>query len=331
MGYKSFLRSAGSAMRQIERDSIRRQKEYERRRKEYSKLKEVEQAKLEVEEYENYLELIQSLHKDCNECIEWEEITKTTKPTQLTVFNENEKKSTDAYNNYRPSFIDNIFKLLEKKKQKLLKNIEKAKQKDKEINERNIDEYNNKLNEWEKSVNIATNVLKGNSEIYMEVVKEMSPFEEIENIGSKINFNVIKNDFMEIDFNVLEDKVIPKEIKGLLKSGKLTVKQMPVGKFNEIYQDYVCSAVLRISREIFALLPIEKVLINAISNMLNTKTGHKEDMVIISVLIPRKTLTTINFENIDPSDSMKNFVHNGNFNKSKGFSSVDKIDSNKYL
>ena len=37
----------------------------------------------------------------------------------------------------------------------------------------------------------------------------------------------------------------------------------------------------------------------------------------------------LNLETIDPSDSMRNFVHNMNFSKTKGFSVIEKVELEK--
>jgi hypothetical protein len=125
--------------------------------------------------------------------------------------------------------------------------------------------------------------------------------------------------------HVNSDEVIPSEVKGLLKSGKLSVKKMPKTRFYELYQDYVCGCVLRVARELFALLPIEMVIVNAVGNLLNTQTGYMEEQPILSVAIPRKTLEGLNFEMLDPSDSMSNFIHRMTFRKTKGFSAVETL------
>ena len=100
---------------------------------------------------------------------------------------------------------------------------------------------------------------------------------------------------------------------------------MPKTKFYEIYQDYVCGCVLRIARELFALLPIEMTVITANGKAVNTKTGYLEDQPILSVAIPRETLSGLNFNLLDPSDSMANFVHMMKFMKTKGFQQVETL------
>lgn len=70
--------------------------------------------------------------------------------------------------------------------------------------------------------------------------------------------------------------------------------------------------------------------VTAVSELLNPKTGHIEEQPILSVAIPRSTLDRLNFEMIDPSDSMENFVHNMNFSKTKGFSAVERIRASDF-
>jgi hypothetical protein len=82
---------------------------------------------------------------------------------------------------------------------------------------------------------------------------------------------------------------------------------------------------LRVARELFALLPLEAAIVTASANVLNTGTGHIENQPIVSVMIPRKTLAMLNFQTLDPSDSLKNFVHQMDFKKTKGFAPVKKI------
>jgi len=89
--------------------------------------------------------------------------------------------------------------------------------------------------------------------------------------------------------------------------------------YYELYQDHICSAVLRVAREIFAHLPVDRVRINALSKIVNSQTGHLENSIILSVIIPRETLKLLNLRSIDPSDSMQNFVHAMNFRKTQGF------------
>ena len=66
-------------------------------------------------------------------------------------------------------------------------------------------------------------------------------------------------------------------------------------------------------------------IITATGSLLNTKTGYFEEKPILSIAIPKSASENLNFEQIDPSDSMSNFVHRMDFKKSKGFSEVEFI------
>jgi hypothetical protein len=101
---------------------------------------------------------------------------------------------------------------------------------------------------------------------------------------------------------------------------------MPLGKFNEAYQDYVCSAALRMAREAFAVLPIHTLYLHAHETKLATSTGHESIEPILSVKFDRATLEGLNFGLLDPSDSMQNFEHNMKVMKTKGFQVVEEVE-----
>jgi hypothetical protein len=102
---------------------------------------------------------------------------------------------------------------------------------------------------------------------------------------------------------------------------------MAKGKFNEVYQDYVCSCVLRVANEIFSVIPDSKVVVTAVDELLNSKTGHLEESPILSVCVSMHTLESLNMDAIEPSDSMNNFIHNMSFKKTKGFEAVSSVDT----
>jgi hypothetical protein len=63
--------------------------------------------------------------------------------------------------------------------------------------------------------------------------------------------------------------------------------------------------------------------------MLDPRTGFRDDQPVLSVALPRKTCEQINWEMVDPSDSMKNFVHRMKFKRSVGFDIIDPIRMNE--
>lgn len=323
MGYKGFIRSVSSAMRQAERDQQRRNREIAKAYKEQQKRLELEEAAHVVETYNDYIETIQSVHKGDVTNVNWQAVLEEKKPERLSTFNENEAQVRLAINNYKPSFIAKMTGKAKKEKQELEERLRDAILEDKQELE-----YNHAAcDDWEISQKIAKGVVQKDPASYFEAIKYFEIFSDLQAFGSKIT-GTADNDYIIINFHVHSDEVIPKTEHKLTKSGKLSSKDMAKGKFNEMYQDYICSCVLKIARELHAYLPVKMALINAKGELLNSATGHLEEQTVLSVAIPPETLNKLNFETIDPSDSMANFKHNMKFSKTKGFQVVEEIDIN---
>ena len=86
---------------------------------------------------------------------------------------------------------------------------------------------------------------------------------------------------------------------------------MPKARFHEIYQDYVCGCVLRLAREMFALLPVDSVILTATVDGIDSSTGHVAELPVLSVAATRAKIERLDFERLDPSDALENFQHRG--------------------
>jgi hypothetical protein len=311
MGWKGTVRTLGASYRASVRESERREREVQKRNKELQKLQVLEQSEYEVEEYENYIKTILSIHKKNADLVEWDAIVQSTKPSLPIKKQKNEEQ-------FKVGFFS---KLLGKEKQQR----EQAIIKDEQVYQREIDEWEKQCAEWEYEQNLATKLLSGDLEVKLEIIKELNPFSDIQELGSSLKFEINENNIIECTLNLHGQDVIPTEKKSLLQSGKLSVKKMPQGEFYEMYQDYVCSCILRIGNELLAILPDKLVLVHAVDNMLNSKTGHMEEQYILSIAISRQTIASLNMDLIDPSDSFENFVYNMKFKKTKGFEVVEPL------
>jgi len=326
MGWKGTVRSVGAAVRATERDAKRRQRELERQQKQFEKMQELEQAAYEVEVHENHIEVIQSTHKECSSRIDWGKIASSKQPQEPQKRNDNESEARKSFDAYKPGLIDRLFKREEKKREILSRKVDEAISTDETDYKSRVSKWKNETEEWKESVTIANALLDGKAEAKIEAIDHLQPFSEISNLGSSLSISVYDNGILEATINVHGTDIVPSETKSLLKSGKLSVKNMPKGRFNEIYQDYVCSCVLRVGNELFSAIPDKLVLVTAVDELLNSQTGHLEEAPILSVAVSRNTIESLNLEAIDPSDSMANFKHNMSFKKTKGFDRVERID-----
>ena len=174
-------------------------------------------------------------------------------------------------------------------------------------------------------VPFAESVLAGNIDSYFKVIAEAGPFDDLLEFGSGFEVGTDDPSILEIEFKVMSSKVIPQNKLSLKANGDLMEKPFTKSEYYELVQDYVASTILRVARDSFALLPIQKVLIHAVDSQLNTATGNEDEITIVSVMIKRDALMTINFERIDPSDCLSGFEINEKFRKTAGFAPVDRL------
>lgn len=322
------IRSYGAAVRRTEREQQRRVRESAKRFKEQQKLKEIENAQQAVSDWENYVDTIQSVHKNCTEPVDWEQIENTEKPVEPILESKNEIIAKNKLDNFKPSFLDKFFGSTQKKINRLNGVLEQSKIKDKKKYDVNYMEYLDELNNWQELQDISAGIRNKEIDFYKKALQYFDPFSDIGELGTQVSFN-FGQDYIDIDLHVNSLYAIPDYELKQTSTGKLSKKDMPRTRFNELYQDHICSATMRIAREVFAYLPVDHARVNTVAEIVNTKTGHLEEQPILSVIFSPKTINGLNLETIDPSDSMWNFVHNMNFSKIKGFSVVEKVELEK--
>jgi len=94
MGWKGFARA-------MNRAAVRHQRELQRQQKLIAKMQEAEKAAYEVQVYENYIDLLLSVHKECGEPYDWAEIGRSEPATRYATFTHKMKinpKSTYCQN-----------------------------------------------------------------------------------------------------------------------------------------------------------------------------------------------------------------------------------------
>ncbi len=318
------LRSLAAAQRRAQRERERHARESAKLYKQQLKQQEFQNNYEASSQYESYINLIQSLHKYSSDTIGWHEIKNEAPPIKPEMYNGREIQSTQRLKNYKPTFFEKLFGL-KKRLTNLENDLLKAKELDRQQNESQLENYNREFAEWEYENKLAIGIIERVPEYYKEVINYYEPFSEITSLGSQVSLS-FNQDYVSVELYVKNEEIVPNFNLSLTSSGKLSKKNLPVSKRNEIYQDYVCSALLRVAREIYAHLPVTHVYINAIGEMLNTSTGYIENQVILSSIIPKETIERLNFNSIDASDSMKNFIHNMKFSKTNGFVPVEKVE-----
>lgn len=273
--------------------------------------------------YENYMKIALSFHQDCSDEVDWNIILKSPAPIRPENKNFYEKEAKKILESYNPTFFDKIFGNEEKKKSKLIKAIEDAKINDKKQFENKLKQYEEKKEERDISIQAAKNVLNLEHDALLKTINENKLFADISDLGRSINLNITDKNNIVITLNAQNDDFIIPSKPYRTNSGKISVKQLSETERMALYKKHICSATLRIAREIFALLPVESVYVNAITEILNTQTGIIEDIPILSVEYKRSVLKNLDFDLLDPSDSLSNFSHKINYLSRKGFQKIE--------
>jgi len=301
------IRKREADARRSERDARKRHRELERRNKERAKLSALQQAQLDVEAHENSLEVLLSVHKEQSAPVEWAKFAAALPPHQPFRTGRHEFAAV----------LKHGVAELENAAEGGNADAEQARVLDEREYQARRESYERDLAEWEQMRALAKRVLSGEAGAYSEAIEEFSSLGEMAHLGSSIHITVCSPKLVECVLTVNGREAIPAEVKSLTAAGKLSVKKMPKLRFHEIYQDYVCGCVLRLAREVLALLPVDQVLVTASVKGTDRRTGQAADVPVLSAAMSRVAVERLDFERLDPSDSMENFPHRGDVKASR--------------
>ncbi len=154
--------------------------------------------------------------------------------------------------------------------------------------------YNQQM--WSYYHSVASKILAGDIDTYLQVINDINPLNDLLDYGTGFEFGTDSPLKMEVEFQINSDNI-------------------DMAKNSTEYQDYVCSVAVRIARDIFALLPVQKVVVHAANDSVD----------ILSVCFDKKTFSDLKFSFIAPSETINKFEHNMSFGVD-GFGIIDRIE-----
>jgi len=270
MGWRGTLRAIEASSRRAARDAERRDKA---KRKEA----ELEYAESTATAFRDYLTQITTLHIADPATIDWHARATATEPKEPRRASHHEDQARNKLETYKPTFLARLLKLENRRRISLQNAIDAAAEQDKtdfaELSER----YEQAHATWKDNKDIAERLLAGDATAFINAIRTANRFEQISDIGTKIEVRVTDDRGIYFDLNVMSEEVVPSEKYTLLQSGRLSTSEMPKGEFFELYKDYVCSCLLRVAVEAFATIPIKSVVVTALDEMINPKNGLLEN------------------------------------------------------
>lgn len=314
--WSAAYRRDEAAQRREERVAQKRRRELERLLKEHAKLNALQQARLEVETHENAIDVLLSVHKEQSPPLAWVKLSAALPPHKPPRLARHEiaAQLQDLRSSIHPI---NSHEAPEQQARLIEERYREARVLDDKEHETALAAYAQEVDECQNLRSLAQRVLAGEESAFTEAFSALSPFDEIESLGASIRMMVHDRKTIACELKVNGREVVPSEAKTLTSTGKLAVKAMPKVRSHEIYQDHVCACALRLAREIFALLPVETVVVTAVIDGVDSRTGNPAEIPILSIETRHADLQALDFTRLDPSDAVAGLIHRGDVKASR--------------
>lgn len=269
-----------------------------------------------VKEFIEHVNNIRKLHTDCGPALAWNKIATRNRPFDGEV-GPGEREAVRRKESYEPTLLDKITGKAQKNLDSFDEEIIKAREKDQDS-----------LEEWRVKKERAEAILGRDIDAYLKVIEETNPFEEVAEYGSEFEFGTDNADVMYVQFNSKGKQVVPSYALKLNERGRLSKRKLTKTEYYDILQDYISSCTIRIARELFAIIPISRVVISVEETIIDDITGEEWDDTVLSVQFSRIKLKSVPSFDTDPSDLIEEYSdeYHMNFLKTKGFKPVCAID-----
>jgi len=318
------MRGLQASIRRSIREERRQLREAAREAKEAARRSEQELAQQIVDRYQAQIAALTTVHRECGPTIEWSRIAVMPDPVRPAAVTKRTQAAKVALDTYRPGLFARMFGGAKKRRAELTETAKQAESEDAHETKGAMEAHVRACNELEDARHLASRVLEGDLDSYAQALEDMDVFDELRDSGGvDVRVQVLRRDAVRLDLVVLEKDVVPDAEESITARGKLSSKKMPKTRGNEIYQDYVCGAALRATREVFAALPVDWVLVTVKTDLLDSSSGHVRQFAVLSLVAPRRTVDRLNFAALDPSDAMAKFKCCMNFKKGAGMLPIE--------
>jgi hypothetical protein len=267
------------------------------------------------ESHDDHIEALTTLHRDAAEPWDWHQIATSPPPPPRR---ENEASAQGALDSYKPTFFERLLGQAEGHRQALAVAVSEARTSDEAA-------WQQACEQWNWCQMLARNVLRRDIRAYITAVATLGPFEEMLHLGVQVETRIADPSLVEAFAKFRYDAVPWNEYK-LLASGRTSVKEMPKVKHRELTQEHVCSAAIRIARDMFSLLPVARTFVHVSTVLLDPATGHSDTHTLLSVEFDRERLVGSNFGRVNPVSAVESFRHAMNFKKTAGLLPVDPLE-----
>lgn len=334
MVWRQLVRSMAAGTRRAElavqrrhRNSEKAKQQHEReiarfaRRK--ARLQAAEQAADDVQRFELYLRAIVELHKDCIEEWDWQDIIYSPQPPAPILTTDKENAARAKLDTFKPGLLTRAFGNATRKVAELTQAVETARSADAREHGEILKRYQELVTTWDIERRIAKLVIAKDPSGFQEALAYVDALGDVNDFGSRASVTRVQPDQMVLRYAIVDRETIPSEEPKLSSPGRILSTTMSADRYWAVFHDHVCSAALRIARDVFNILPVQHVIVNVSRNYENSMSGHRVSENILAVRFWRRVLNQIDLQAIVPADIVKKFQHRMKFQKAVGFEQVE--------
>lgn len=323
MGWKQYARSIHAANKRQERAASKRHRELIKEHQAAQRAADRDNAAAEVALFENYLELLVSVHKEGGETWDWKSIKAAPEPKPPVRIRSREIEARRALDAFRPTLVQRMFGGEARLRLTLEDALKTAISEEAAEHERAMERHRQALDLWGAEAALAQGILDRDVGAFEKALHYSGMVEELAAFKTRVIFHVVETDVVALSCVFDDEELVPREEVKLTATGKMSSKAMAAGRYWALYQDHVCSCALRLARESLGVLPVSRVIVNVNMPRLDTSTGHLCTDTILAVGFAREVVDRLNLGDLDPSDSLRNFPHRMKFKKTTGFEAVE--------
>jgi hypothetical protein len=273
-------------------------------------LGELARAQHSVKTFDNYLELVLTMHKDAWSKWNWSAVLGSKPPPRVTELEFDALTSLVAYRQPRFSQIPDA-----------IVDMRPCKSPIPDDDHEDDADHLLKVAEWEWFKHVARGVIEGDIEAYAAALDCLSPFAEFEMLGSFVQIETRASWYLEALVTVRDPEIIPREEVSMSGKGRLQSRPMPLHHYWALYQEHLCSAALRVARELLAILPIRTAFVNMAKSGV-AGPADRDLHTVVSVAFERDRLEALPFETLHPVEAVMSFRHEMKFHPRRGLSPV---------
>ena len=163
-----------------------------------------------------------------------------------------------------------------------------------------VAEKNPGIEHWDYFKSRAESVLNGDIDTYFEIISDINPLDDLIQYGSNFECGTDDPRMLVVDYQVNSQIVFNDSL------------HIPTQVQQDLLQDYICGCTIRIARDMFALLPLRHLIVNANDN----------DHYVLSVDYEKQQFEKLDFSSLDASDTVELFRYRMAYDKNTGFSPI---------